>query len=535
MSFSPVFQNALVALPTVSALRALVPGGLEALPEDVYDALRRDEMREALDAGEAWFESEGAGDRAAGISFVLLLEGCDRLDRAVEVVEELREAEPASARLALAEAELRLERLEDGRAGELLDHVLDHGVDTSELDGVTWGFVADLLLDVGRDEEAIECMEIALELGAEDFETAIRLAKLHEERENWRRAAEEFERAAEIGGDVVGPWREAAECWRRAGALARSLEAREHVLAEGGGSAEIWAKQGLGYRRIGEPEEAIDALERATRLAPDRPVYWIELADVLRENRRAERAIEAYRRVLEFDDRYLEALVGLAEVALDQGDLDRAREAALDAVDAGPDDADAHFVLGRVRRAANEREAAREAFERAVEIGGEGAARHRAALGRVAMESGDLDAAFEHLDRATELEPENGAYVAEFAEALLRADEYARLRDLLERPADWNDTPAWRVARPLFMAVSAGLRDGDLEPAVEAFETAVEKHAEALPIEADFEVLERYALVVDDPVRAAVETMIDILEGRAELEALRSDGHDDHDGHSNQD
>ncbi|MFB6352421.1 MAG: tetratricopeptide repeat protein, partial [Bradymonadaceae bacterium] len=259
MTHVPKFQDALVALPSVIAIEALVPGGIEAMPSEVYRALRKDEVGEAMEAAEDWYqtvkEQPGEEREAAQIAYALLMENCDLLDEAVEFARERRREAEEDAALTLVEAEILLERGETEKADELVAGFCEEYADGTEVDGSVWGFAADLLLDVGRDDEAIDCYEKAVSLGTEDFETVIRLAKLRQQREEWHRGAECFELAADLGGDVAGPWAEAAECWRQAGELRKSLQARDQFLDQRTGDAETWAKQGIGYRHVGDGEQ----------------------------------------------------------------------------------------------------------------------------------------------------------------------------------------------------------------------------------------------------------------------------------------
>jgi len=526
MTHIPKFRDALVALPSVIAIDALVDGGIEAMPSEVYRALRRDEVGEALEAAEDWYEGLGGeltGERrTAGIAYAFLLENCDLLDEALEFAREMRGEAGEDAELVLVEAEILLERGEVETADELLAGFHQAHGDGEAIDGSAWGFAADLLLDVGRDEEAIDCYETAVSRGTDTFETVIRLATLHQERENWSRAAECFELAADLGGEVAGPWAEAAESWRQAGELRKSLEARDRVLEQRTGDAETWARQGVGYRHVGEKDKAIEALKKATRLAPDRPAYWIELAHTLREIGHADEAIERYRKVLEFDDELVEAVNGLAEAALDQGDLALALEVTGQAVETAPDDGRSWFLSARALRRKRRIEEAEEAVRRALECDDD-EARHHRLLGEIALEQNRPDEGFEALERAVELSPDDGAVVVPFAEALLRANHYDRLDDLLDREESWSASLDWRFVEPILRLIVDGITDErrDLEPVVERFEATVEGHTDALPMAYDFEELSRYALVLDDRRQWVIEQMIEVLEGREPLEELR--------------
>lgn len=514
------FHDALIALPSVIAIDALVAGGIEAVPEALSRALRHDQVGEAMEEAEAWYREGGEERIEAGIAYALLLEGCDLLDEAVSLAEELR-GETDRPAVKLVEAEIRLERGEEERAEAILEELAPGGERAGSVEASVWGFAADLLLDLGRDEEAIDCYEAAVSGGTDNYETVIRLAELHRDRGNWRRAAECFEGAAELGGDVIGPWKRAAECWRQAGQLSRSLDARAEVLERRSGDAETWAKQGVGYRHVGKIDEAIAAFEKATNLASERPEYWIELAHTLRRAGRVDRAIDGYKQVLEFDGAFVEALEGLAAAALEQGDLALAEQTAGEAVEADDERAEAWYLLGRARRRSETLEGAEQAARRAIELDGEEARYHRL-VGEILLDAGRVEEGFEALGRAVERSEAPAEIVVPFALALLRSSEYGRLRELLQTEADWAEAPVWELVAPVLEVIVDGIEreDAPLEPVIEAFEAGVGRHAGAIPLEVALEDLSRYALVLGDRREAVVEQMLEVLEGREPIDGL---------------
>jgi len=525
MTMLPKFQDALIALPTAVALEAVLPGGVESLPDPVYDALRSDDVEGALRAGEAWLEEAEEGEPGPRLAYPLLLEACDRLDDALEAVERARREVEGAPLLEVVEAEIRLERGEFDRAGRLLEEFCANGDDEREISAGGWEFAGDLLLDLGDETKAVACYDRAFERGSERFETAIRLGKVRQERDEWRRAAEAFERAAELGADVVGPWDEAAECWRRAGELRRSLEARSEVLSERTDDAGVWARQGVGYRHLGELERAAEAFEKATRFAPERPEFWIERAEVLRAVGRPERAITCYREVLDWDPEYLEARTGVASAALEQGDPARAETAARRALETDERSAEARYLLSRALRAQGRLDEALEAVRRAIDRG-TGEARYHRELGELSVEAGDPEAGLDHLERAVQLGAGGGEAAPVLAETLLREQQYGRLEELSGeervRDAGWR----WRLVGPVYRAVVAGVR-GDpelLREAEEMFRHAVDGGGEQIPVDAELDEVERFATVLDEGYAGLVEAMIGVLEGRVDVEELETRG-----------
>lgn len=523
MTFIPEFEDALVALPSIITLQALLPDGLESLDGGLYRALRSDDIEGAVEEAETWYQQVGADDEAAALTYGVLLLGVDVFDESEDVLRSAQEAHPDSPHLKLAEADLHLEQGDDEQADVLLNRFLEVAEQMDTIDGRVWGFAGDLLLDLERNDEAIDCYETAVDKGTENFETVIRLAELHRQAGHWRRAAECFEIAGDLRGHAIGPWQEAAECWRRAGNLRRSLQARQHVLKARGDDAENWARQGIGFRSVGELQGSIEALEKATRLDPDRPEYWIELAHTLRRAGRLERSMSAYRKVLDFEPRFAEALNGLAASALQQGDVELAESTAREATQASPENADSWWVLGRVRLARHRADEAVSALEEAVQLEPE-EPRYRQTLGQAQLEAGDREAGMATLERAMEDGPEDATMVVPYAEALVRQKEWELLAELLEAPADWRRAPRWRLIRPLLtLFVEAFTEDGEPDPRsrLDDFVEALEEHPGEVPFPEDLEEFRRFAMVMGEGVGWAAEKMIDGLEGLEVLEDIK--------------
>jgi tetratricopeptide (TPR) repeat protein len=516
MTFIPEFEDALVTLPAVMTLDALLLRGIDTVPESVYDALQRDDIEAAADAGASWYRESGPGDWQASLTYAILLEGVDEFDEALEVLVDSQTVHPDSVELKLAEAEIDLERGDDERAEQgLLELLGDTDTDTVER-GDVWGFFADLLLDVDRVEEAVECLERAVECGTQDFETYIRLGELRRESGEHAGAAECFEEAAELRNVAVGPWERAVECWQKAGDERRLLHARRQLLELRRDDPEEWARQGVGHRGVGELDEAIECLEKAVRLAPESTVYRIELAETLRNAGQLEDAIAAYDKVLEAEPDYLEAIEGLVEVALAQGDIERAERMAEKLVELGEGSPRSWWLRGRIHRERHRLNEAVEALSRAVELD-PGFSDARRLLGQTQLAAGETDAGRATMRRAVEDGPADGSVAILMATALLSAKSYDDLSNMLGSSDEpWSQAGRWQLVRPALRLLVESLsgETPQVSGYLRGFRSALDDHAELIPLHEDLEELRRFALAIGDPVKEVVETMIDALEGR---------------------
>jgi tetratricopeptide (TPR) repeat protein len=516
MTFIPEFEDALVTLPAVMTLDALLLRGIDTVPESVYDALQRDDIEAAADAGATWYRESGPGDWQASLTYAILLEGIDQFDEALEVLVDSQTVHPDSVELTLAEAEIDLERGDDERAEQgLLELLEDTDPDTVER-GDVWGFFADLLLDVDRVEEAVECLERAVACGTQDFETYIRLGELRRESGEYAGAAECFEQAAQLRNMAVGPWERAVECWQNAGNERRLLGARRELLELRRDDPEAWAKQGVGHRGVGELDDAIECLEKAVRLDPRSTVYRIELAETLRKAGQLEDAIAAYDKVLEAEPEYLEAIEGLVEVALAQGDIERAERMSEKLVELGESSARSWWLRGRIHRERHRLEQAVEALRRAVDLDADFTEARRL-LGQTQLAAGDIDDGMATMRRAIEEGPADGSVAILMATALLSAKSYGELSKMLESGDEpWSDAGRWRLVRPPLRLLVESLAgdDPDVGEHLRGFRRALDDHADLIPLHEDLEELRRFALAIGDPVKEVVETMVDALEGR---------------------
>ncbi|MFB6264494.1 MAG: tetratricopeptide repeat protein [Bradymonadaceae bacterium] len=517
MSFIADFEEALVVLPVVVPLDALLPGGIHALEDArpaLYRALRTDDLEAALDESAAWWEENDGEDLAAALSRALLLAKVERTDDARAVLD--RAAADDRPELGLVEVDLALECGDVERAEKRLDQVWSRCLDLEPRRPGVWRFAGDLFLDLEDEDRAAEAYQRAVDAGTEDYETVFRLAELQRERENWSAAGEAFDRAAELSEGAVGPRSAAAECWNEAGNLERALEARAALLEHRSGDAEAWARQGIGYRELGRHDAAAEALERATRLAPDRSLYWIELAHLHRRRGRLEEAIRGYREVLDEEGPLIDALEGLASAVLEQGDLDRAERVARRAVATDDDSARARALLARVLAERGEVEEAFEAARRADELADD-EPEYRRLRASLAVEAGREEAGLEVLESMATSKAAGADAAHALARALLRTNRYGRL---YEFAGSW-DGDAWGVVAPVFELLGGALADDrktDPADAAERFTEHVRRLPDAVPVERDLRELRRYAMAVPGEEGDLVESMLDVLEGHREID-----------------
>jgi tetratricopeptide (TPR) repeat protein len=506
------FEDTIVARPALKRLEALLPGGVDSAPSDVRRALFRDNLSDALDAANRRWSKRGAADRIGAITYATLLVVRDLLDEAQGVLQRAREEHPDAAELRVLEAERLLLAGDADAAGDAFDSIALEGIEAAGVASI----MGDLLLDLGRDEAAVEAYERAIELGSRDIEIAIRVAQIALHDGEVRRAAESFERAARQAGDRVGLWEATADAWFRVGEDARGLDAYGEVLRLEDGDAQDWLQHGLSLARVGDAEAAEAALERSVDLDPFEVDAWVTLGQVRMQLGRAEAARAAFEHALERREDDIDALLGVVSAALVIGDLSLAEEVARRAVEALPEDPEAHHSLGIALQEMGRHDEAVESLQQAVELAdalqlSDAAFRTSLALSRLAG-GGVEDAVADIEDVLAEGADEEGL-VVEFVEGLIRAGAFEQARTFMAKHG--SESTLEELLFPVFEFVMAAYKGEDATPYAHRALEAARAHADALPVDWDFEQLERLSLRMDRDAKQRFSELVGVLEGRS--------------------
>jgi tetratricopeptide (TPR) repeat protein len=505
------FEDTIVARPALKRLQGLLRDGVEAAPSDVYRALQRDDLSEALKAANRRWSKRGARDLVGAITYATLLVVRELLDEARGVLDRAQKEHPEAPALQVLEGErlLLLGRPEDGR--EVLERIDLFTVDSP---GVA-SMVGDLLLDLGLDDDAVAAYGRAVDMGSRDIEVAIRLAQLSLDGAEIERAAESFERAAKIAGDRVGLWEAAADAWFQLGEDSRGLRAYERVLELEPSGAQDWLQHGLALARTGEASAAEQALERCVDMNPFDIDAWVTLGQVRMQQGRAEAALPAFEHALEQRDDDIDALLGVVSAALVIGDLRLAEEVARRAVSVLPDDPEAHHSLGVTLQEMGRHSDSLEALQRAVEIAEAlemPATNYRTSLALARLASGEVEDALAEVEAVMGEAPAEEGLALEFAEGLIRAGAFDEARAFMA--SHGQDTVLEKLVSPVFAFVMAAYRGEDADDEAQRALDAARRHAAALPVDWDFQQLERLSLRMDREDKRRFSDIVAVLEGR---------------------
>jgi tetratricopeptide (TPR) repeat protein len=514
------FQNAIVAYPMVTMLDRLLPQGVESLPVDLADALRDDDLEEAFELSDTWWNDAGPDDEAAGVTHGLMLTSFEEDEEALDVLRDARDAilGPTPA-LILATADVHLNLTNDTTAHDLIDEARESLAEHPDhARPPLWAAAGDLYGDLGEQSDALACYRKAIELGWEDFETAIRVGEMLKQSEAWEEAARAYEHAADLRADAMGPHEAAAECWREAGQMERALEIEAPIIRQQGADPDEWAKRGVAWRSVGRLERAVEAFDKATRMDPHDPAIWLELANTRLDAGEAEGALKAYEEVLSYESQLLEALEGATVAARQLGDFAAAEQYASRAVESEDATPEVWFHLGETRRQLGRLDEARQALEQAAELTPDKPEVH-ALLAEIHLEQDDQQAGRQAIDRAIELAPDNPDVQIQCAMALLKTRDPEALASFVTESSGTN--ARWRLVSPAFLVIGDAMQgDDNVQTLGEEFVRTAEELSSELPVKYDTSELRRYALVLESPHADVLEKIIRVLEDRDAPEAV---------------
>lgn len=360
------FEGSLIAFGAVRRLRALLPDGLDSVHKTIARALEQDDLSKALKLANERYARRGVDDYVTALTYACLLVGRELIVEANGVLKKARQAHGDEAALVALSADAAVLEGDLDRARKALASIDPEGVERPEV----LAFVADTLLDLAEEDEAIAYYQRAVDRGVDDPEPAIRVGQLYLGRDQTRPAAEAFEYAAKRAKTRTGLWQNTAELWFELGEELRGLEARQRVLELGEADPDEWLELGVRLAQAGRAGEALEALSEVEKFDPFAVEPLIVRGHVLLESGRAEEAMAAFQKVEKLRGERPSAVRGMAEAALMIGDLMLAKDKAERAVDLAEDDPESHHVLGRVLQQFGRHEQALEAIDEAIALDG---------------------------------------------------------------------------------------------------------------------------------------------------------------------
>jgi tetratricopeptide (TPR) repeat protein len=248
-----------------------------------------------------------------------------------------------------------------------------------------------ILVELGKPEEAVKELTIAVTLDPEHVFAYLYLGVAYKELDNNELAKGNFEKAWYLALEK-GDQRNAALAMDNASEIApkKSL---------------YFARSGEAYRMLGEYDKALVKFKRAVRIEPQPAWVYGSLGDVYRRKGDFKRAEENLKESLDLDPDFAWAYAHLGETFSEQGDLDRAKKNLKKAISLDPESAWAYASLGEVYRQKGKFKKAIKNLEKAIALHPTYALAY-ASLGRVYSDKGDHEEAVAKFKKALELDPD---------------------------------------------------------------------------------------------------------------------------------
>ncbi|MFU8802676.1 MAG: tetratricopeptide repeat protein [Bradymonadaceae bacterium] len=502
--------------PAVMSLRALLPQGLDSLPAKVRRPLERDDYSAALKAANEFYADKGAEDRVAALTYAVLLVGRSLIDEAQGVLRRALSYHAQDVALQL----VQIEALIVSGAFEPAVALLDALTRVSTIEPRQWRFMGDMHLDMGSEEAAIDCYELALDQGLDDADLAYQLGQIYTEREELDAAARHLHHAARLAPKSLRIWEAAADALFNIGEFEEAIYAYKRVLKRDPYNVRIWLYLAMAHGELSHFDEGVDALKEVTSLEPHHAFAWIQLGHMQMAVGHPGEALGNYRKALQLEPEDLDALGGAVGAAFELGDVQEAETLARKAVQIDLDHPESHYNLGVILLTLRRAKDAYEHLKIAAQAFPDDA-RFLASLALCEVMLDYRDDALVHIRQAA-AEGAPTDLVATFVEELLKRRELDVALAFLEEKS--LDDPTWHAVSPMLAFLGHGLKGetGEALGFMDGFVDVLQREPQVVPLMWDFDELERLSLGLNDELRKIFIMMVSVVEGRNDLNNLES-------------
>lgn len=504
------------AMPVIMTLSALLPGGLKDLPVALRQALERDDYSMALSLANKAYASKGPADPVAPLTYIVLLVGRGLVSEANGILRRALSFRAQDISLQLAQIEALMVDSNYEAALALMEGMRSVNVAEPR----HWGFLGDMYLDLGREEDAVDCYEHAVEMGTLSLELVFRLGQILLERGDAVRAARHFEHAARLVPDNLFVWETTADLLFEIGEIEKAIYAYTRVLKLDSRNVRAWENIGIAYQEVEEFGKAQEAFERIVALSPGDTYALLQLGHGHMALGYPEEALQTYRKVLREDPSNSDALRGAVAAAFEIGDMIEAEQLAREALARHSEDPEGLYSLGIVMLTLRRPQEAFDALSLAVKSSEEANANFFAALSCSEVMLGKLEASLHHIHQAVD-EGVDGSSLLVYVEELLKgghiqdAINFARTAEL--RAYDVT----WAVVSPVISYLANALKGGleeECQRYLEMFAVLLSENPQTVPVMWDFEEVDRIAMRLPAEQKKAILMMIGVLEGRKDIE-----------------
>jgi tetratricopeptide (TPR) repeat protein/tRNA A-37 threonylcarbamoyl transferase component Bud32 len=184
---------------------------------------------------------------------------------------------------------------------------LDRALEVNPRYAAAWNNKGDALRVLGRPEEAIACLDRALEVNPGLAEAWSNKGNALRALGRPKEAIACYDRALGVNPRYAGAWSNKGCALGEQGRPKEAIACYDRALEVNPGYADAWSNKGNALRVLARPEEAIACFDRALEVNPRYADAWSFKGNALRALGRPEEAIACYDRALEVNPRYAAA------------------------------------------------------------------------------------------------------------------------------------------------------------------------------------------------------------------------------------
>lgn len=262
--------------------------------------------------------------------------------------------------------------------------------------------MAQQFLEAGEWRKALNALRAALDLSPHRTEWQLGLAMTHEALGEPLQAADAYQRAIDIGADDLETQLRLTHNLIQAGHCLRAIARLEVITATIPSCEEAYCQQILAYAKLGDHAMARVMFDIVMQTDEHNARAYDFMAHSFAARQQFDIALRLWEKTYELEPAYPDVLANLGQAYVKVGRLGRARKLLRRHLRVQPEDVDAMVVLGRLLIAMDRHAEADETFRIAAELSPSSAPVHLA-LGELAMLHGHLDAAEARFRRALSL------------------------------------------------------------------------------------------------------------------------------------
>jgi len=273
-------------------------------------------------------------------------------------------------------------------------------------DAFAWKALGISLVRLGRNEEALSCLEEAVARSPQDPECASALGNVLLSLGRLPEAVARYNQALAVKPDFPEARNNLGSALQRLGRLHEAVEHFLRALAAKPDFPEACNNLGNAYQAIGSLDEAVKYYRQALALRPDYAAAHSNLGNALQELDRPGEAVEHYRRALAGKPDSPEVHNNLGNALQGLGRLEEAVTSYRQALALKPEYAEAYSNLGTALKGLGRPDEAVASYRRALDCKSADAALH-VNVGNALKELGRLEAALDCYATALERNPDD--------------------------------------------------------------------------------------------------------------------------------